>query len=365
MNTKKNILYIGQYKDNSGLGESCRRFVDCFIESGHNLSLRPIYVTSNSMTPYINLEEHEQFENNTYKKYDIIIQHMFPEYMEYNHSFGKNIGIANIETMNIKHSGWIDKLNFMDEIWTGSYFSAESMTNSGVTKPIKIVPEPYKIDRSKIDPFFSYKNTEEHKPYVFYTIGSYTEKHNIKNILMSFLMEFNKNDNVRLFIKTSHPGQKNDDLENIIKFDIQNIKNIIRKPYSQYPDIDVLCGILSRKDINRLHKSCNCYVNAVMSDGFGASAIEAALYDNLVITTKNIGSSTYFNSSNALMIDSEQTTTYSSFTNIKNIYTTNEYWYSPLINDIRNQMKTAYNDQHATTFLNEQIFAYQNVHGII
>lgn len=47
----KKILYIGQYKDNNGLGQSCRRFID-YISSNHNydLSLRPIYVTNTDLT---------------------------------------------------------------------------------------------------------------------------------------------------------------------------------------------------------------------------------------------------------------------------------------------------------------------------
>ena len=361
----QNILYIGQYKDQLGLGESCRKFIDCL--SSHpkiNLAIRPIYVNSDNATP-VNKEEHIEYENNNYKKYDMLIQHVWPDYMSYDNRFGKNIGIVEIETKNIKHSGWIDRLNLLDEIWVNSYYAANSLTASHVSKPIKIIPEPYKINTNPTDPFFSSSETSKIKPYIFYTIGHYTEKHNIKNIILAFLLEFNEYDNARLFIKTHSIHHKNEDLENIIKFDIQHIKNFIRKPSNSYPDIDILCGVLSEADKIRLHKSSDCYINAVRADPGCSTAIEAALYDSLVISTKHIGSSTYFNSTNAIMVDATETSVLSEYTQIKNIYTHHEYWYDPSIKHLRQCMREAYINRKVETPINKEIFTYDYINGLI
>lgn len=334
----KNILYIGQYGDSTGLGASSRRYIEYLASNNkYNLAIRPIYVTSDTN----NKNNYDEYENNSYKTYDTLIQHVFPEYIEYNSVFGKNIAITEIETRNIRHSGWIDKLNLMDEIWVASKFSADSLIDSGVNKPIRIIPEPYNIKKytDTKDSFFKYTD----KPFIFYTIGEYAEKKNIKTAILAYLLEFNQKDNVKFFIKTSHVRKKNEDLENLIKYDMSNIKNIIRKPPNDYPDIDVLCGNLSDNDLIRLHQSSDCYINCARADGFGANAVEAALCDSVVINTKNIGSSTYFNKTNALMLNSVEVPVLSSYSPLKNIFTIYEKWFEPSINDLRISMRQAYN----------------------
>jgi glycosyltransferase involved in cell wall biosynthesis len=341
---KQNVFYIGHYYDNNGLGESCRRYLDCLSSIRKvNLTSRPIYVTYNSISKLHKSNQYNEYEDNKFKKYNILIQQTFPEYLEYHKEFGKNIAILEIETANIAASGRVDKINMMDEIWVGSEFSAKSLQLAGVFKPIKVIPEPYEIleyETEKKD-FFKYES--EIRPFIFYTIGQYSEKKNIKSMIMAYLLEFNKKDNVRLFIKTNDYRIENNDLENIIKHDMNTIKNIIRKPADMYPDVDIVCGYLSKKDIIRLHKSSNCYINSVRGDGFGSSAIEAALSDNQVINTKNIGSATYFNNNNAFMVNSIETKTVCSNSMIINAYTINETWFEPSLADIRNCMRKAYN----------------------
>lgn len=368
----KNILYIGSYKDNNGFGESSRRFINWLSNDIKiNLSIRPLYLINSLISNRLDNDQYIEYENNSNKKYDTLIQHTLPEYIEYHKDFGKNIAIVDIETLNIKHSGWPDKLNLMDEIWVSSKLSAESLLLSGVRTIIKIIPEPYNIDtytQPIKDNFFSY--SDNNKPFIFYTIGQYAEKKNIKSIILAYLLEFNKNDNVRLFIKTCDHRKQNEDLENIIKYDTSVIKNILRKPDEKYPDIDTVCGYLSENDILRLHKSSDCYINAAKADGFGASAIEAGLCDNIVINTKNIGSSTYYNSTNALMIDSVETSVICSNSIIKNLYTIHENWFEPSINSLRASMRKAYNlssseKENLSSNFNKNVFSYQNINELI
>lgn len=336
----KNILYIGQYNDINGFAASSKRYIDWL--SNYNLCVRPIYTTHSAILNRSNqIDQYIEYENNTCRTYDTFIQHIIPEYLEYHKEFGKNIAIVEIETKSIKHSGWIDKLNLMDEIWVSSQFSANSLIDSGLNKPIRLIPEPYNVKKyqENQNSFFDYKDS---KPFIFYTIGQYTEKKNIKNIILAYLLEFNKQDNVKLFIKTHDHRKKNEELEDIIKYDINMIKNIIRKHPDSYPDVDILCGYLSDNDIMRLHKSGDCYVNAVKADAFGPSAIEAALCDKCVINTRNVGSATYFNNTNAIMVNSTESAVLCSNTYHKNIFTIYEKWYEPAIVDLRQSLRKAY-----------------------
>jgi hypothetical protein len=367
----KNVIYIGNYKDNNGLGQSCRRFIDFLAHLPRlNLAIRPLYLTQNIVAPITDSERYEEYENNSFKNYDTIIQHTFPDYIEYNKNFGKNIAIVEIETTSIRHSGWVDKLNLMDEVWVGSIFSAESLIMSGLTSSIKVIPEPYEISKIQQprESFFNYD--VDTKPFVFYTIGQYAEKKNIKSIIMSYLLEFSKKENTRLFIKTYNNRKKNEELEDIIKYDISIIKNIIRKPDNEYADIDIVCGYLKDNDICRLHQSGDCYVNAVRGESFPSCSVEASLLGKLTINTKNTASSTYFNGNNSINVDSIDSVVLCSNSYIKNMYTMNEKWKEPSISDLRKCMRKAYSlsktekMEYSSNF-DQNIFSYEQIKGLI
>lgn len=349
-----NILYIGPYRDSNGYGYSSRRYIDCLSSNTKiNLSIRPLFYSRSYDKNQLNVEKYSEYENNSCKNYDVLIQHCYPDFYEYDVGFGKNIGIVQIETFGINRSGWIDRLNMMDEIWVGSIFAKTSLMDAGVKKNIKIIPEPYDISQyeANLDPFFSIKT--EKKPFIFYTIGQYNNKKNIKNIILAFMLEFEKQENVRLFIKTGDHNIHHKELENIITYDIHQLKIASRK-YNNCPDIDIITGIIKDIDVIRLHKDADCYINAVRSDDNGACAIEAKLSDSIIINTKNIGSNTYFNSSNSFLVDSTKTRVLSTDQLNYAVFTPNEYWLEPDINSLRKTMREAF-------FISKEHKEYMNI----
>lgn len=337
-----NILYIGPYKDSNGYGYSSRRFIDCLSANENiNLSIRPIFYNKSHVLYPLTTEEYIDYEQNSSKVYDIVIQHGYPDFFVYDSKFGRNIGISQIETKNIQRSGWREKVNLMDEMWVGSIYAKDSLLDVGCKTPIRVIPEPYNLSKyshDNLQPFFDIK--DDKKPFIFYTIGQYTEKKNIKSIILAFILEFNKNDNVRLFIKTGDYNIDSAELENIIKYDIHQIKMISRK--FDIPDIDVMTGVLKDIDILRLHNSSDCYINSVKADDGGSCAIEAKLMNNTIITTKNIGSNCYFNTSNALMVNGTESYVYSNDISNYGIFTNSELWIEPEIDSLRKCMREAY-----------------------
>lgn len=339
----KNILFIGPYKDSNGLGHASRRYIDALIQKENiNLCLRPVFFTNSSINNDIDIKHYDKFNNNIQPYYDYVIQHGFPEMFVYDKGFGKNIGIVEIETRNISRSGWINRINLLDEVYINSINGINSLyAANNIKTSLKLVPEPFQIEEynNKKDPFFVDK--ENNKPFIFYTIGQYTEKKNIKGIILAYLLEFNQQDNVKLFIKTNSYTMELQNLDNIINHDISIIKKSIRK--KNCADINIVSGYISDHDIIRLHQSADCYVNAARADGCGPCAIGAMLSGKVIINTKNIGSSSYFNSGNALMVDSVPVSVYSPEFINENILTINEEWDEPNIIHLQQQMRAAYN----------------------
>ena len=349
----KNILYVGPYKENNGYGRSSRRVIDSLInDSNINLSIRPIYFTSKIYNELSN--KYDDFEENRQGHYDCIIQHGYPESFHYDGRFGKNIGIAQIETRKLIHSKYIDNINLLDKIVVGSLFSAESLLESGIRTETKIVPEPYDLTS------FSKETAEffENKipgSFIFYTIGQYTDKKNIKGIILAFLLEFNTEDNVELFIKTDSYHLPSTTLEELISADIEEIKGVIRRNSSNCPKISVLAGYLEDKDIIRLHKSCDCYVDAARADGNGCCAIEAMLCDNQVISTNGIASSNFI-IHNGFVIDSTNNNIFSTDIHSDHSFTIHELWYEPNIDSLREKMREAYNNK-STIHNDKELFS--------
>lgn len=338
----KNILYIGPYTESNGLGYSSRRWIEYLLSrSDINLSISPVFFTQSTIRNRLSLKKYEPYEGKTLDKYDYVIQHGYPEMFVYDKRFGKHIGLTEIETRSIFTSGWKNHLNLMDELWVNSNNALKSLSDIGVYKPIIIRREPYDTNKynQSYDPFFTDKNTN--KPFIFYVIGQYDNKKNIKDIILAYLLEFNRHDNVRLFIKAHNYYADPHTLDEIIKRDILEIKSALRK--KTYCDIDFVTGILSDNDIIRLHAGGDCYVNACKADDLGPCAIEAMLSNNIIISTKNIGSSTYFNTSNALMVDSHPSSVYMPQTPNKNIFSIYEEWDEPSIISLQQQMRYAVN----------------------
>lgn len=337
----KNILYIGPYKENTGLGRSARRYIDALgYNFDINLSIRPIYFTPYLDTGNESGKDYIEFEENHSKYYDIVIQHGIPNCFEYRKNFGQNIAITDIDTFNIRHTGWVDRINLMDKVIVQSEWSKKSLQQAGLETDIDVLPEPF--DLSKFGQSYDTLFDNTNKDFVFYYIGKHQDKNNIKALLAAFFLEFKKHDDVKLIIKTDVTGFDHQEAEKIITYDIQQVERALRinSKYVQAPH--VIIGYYEQEYMMRLHHQCDCYVNVCKCESFGASAIESMLFNNLTITNKGIGSNTYINNTNGFEIDSFMTNVYSKDFYIENTYTIHEQWREPYLDSIREQMRKAY-----------------------
>lgn len=337
----KNILYIGPYKENTGLGRSARRYMDALgYNFDINLSVRPIYFTPYLDTGNESGKDYVEFEENSSKYYDMVIQHGIPNCFEYRKEYGENIAITDIDTLGIGHTGWVDRINLMDRVIVQSDWSKKSLQQAGTKTKIQILPEPFDLSKfnQSYDPLFDNPN----KDFIFYYIGKHQDKNNIKALLTAFFLEFKKHDDVKLIIKTDISGFDHQEAEKIITYDIQQVEKAIRvnNKYVQAPH--VIIGYYEQEYMMRLHNQADCYVNVCKCESFGASSIESMLFDNITITNVGIGSNTYINKLNGLEIDSFLCNVYSKDYYMENTYTIYEKWREPYLDSIQKQMRKAY-----------------------
>lgn len=364
----KNILYIGPYKEHSGLGRSSRRYINALGSSmDTNLSIRPVYFTKNIDITNDNNVDFSEYEENSANSYDMVIQHGYPDMFVYDSRFGKNVGIVDIETIRLEHTGWIERINLLDEVLVQSQFSKDALLGSGVKIPIKIIPEPFDVPKYNkgLYPTFFEEIKKDQDPFIFYFIGNHTDKNNIRGIITAFFMEFTKYDNVRLIIKTNMNYTNYSDAEQVLTYDIDLIEKALRVSKQDIMPPQVLIGDMSDSDILRLHASCHCYINAVKAESLSSSCIESALFGNLPIVTDGIGSNTYIDNRNGLVVESTVANVWSSSYYIENVFTIYEKWHEPYVDSIRRQMRKAYElteeeKEIKRKHFDKSIFSYEN-----
>jgi len=108
------------------------------------------------------------------------------------------------------------------------------------------------------------------RPYIFYHIGNIIDdRKNFRGILEAFV-RLNK-PNTKLVVKAT------------CNQDVQ----------INLPNVEVINGLISDEEMDKLHNRCDCYVSFSKSEGVGMGPVEAALRDKPVIITNFGGSPEY------------------------------------------------------------------------
>lgn len=324
-----NILYLGHYREDSSLGYSSRRYVTALNNTSNvNLCIRPLYLQTKTYPVTANMVEAEE---NRCDFYDAVIQDTQPDYYEYNAAYGKNICVPKIISRNLNHTGWIEKINTMDEVWVNSYFAEKSLRESGVKKLIKVLPEPFNVNIENTD------KLDTDKEFNFYTLSSSFEKDNLISLLIAYITEFDDTDQVRLIIKS------NDSDESEIKKLMYNAYRIAKKNSDNINEPIIIMGDLETEKIDELLNNCDCYVDVSKGSYTTSSAVEALIHKKICIVTEGTAAASYITKNNGFLIDSKEENILSdckySTHNISNVY---ELWNSPTIESIRSNMRQAY-----------------------
>ncbi|KKM73418.1 hypothetical protein LCGC14_1410730 [marine sediment metagenome] len=218
-----NILFIGNYRSAGGWAEACINYIHALSTTKHNITIRPVYMDS-THTEYID-PRLLMLEQNRYDKYDIIIQKVLPNILEFTVPAKRNIHLCVFETANLKYTGWPRYINFMDELWVPSEQEKLDRVNDKINIPINIVKEP--IDTDKFTYEYDQTNWRKfglHDNFVFYFIGEYIPRKNIKALLTAFHREFSTNEPVDLLIKTNKGNMDMRKLASQIDQDLAKIK---------------------------------------------------------------------------------------------------------------------------------------------
>lgn len=283
-----NVAYLGPLKDYSGYGEANRHAVAALHAAGVNVIGKLVsYSQESADFGTIGKLVNQICENQG--NYRIKILHTTPD--QFNRYMEKGV-------YHIAHFFWetdklpedfVEGLNLVDEIWTGSKANEQAMKSSGVIKPIFIYPQAIETDRDWPEPYeipgFPVKN------FLFYSIFEWTDRKNPTALLNAYWQEFDGRDDVGLLIKTYF---KNFTLANrrMIKNQIEVMKS--RSGAKKPPPVFLYLDLMDRQQVMRIHKTGDAFVSAHRGEGWGVPQVEAALAGRAVISTGYSGVHEYF-----------------------------------------------------------------------
>lgn len=331
-----NICYTGPFFDYSGYGEANRHAVAALHAAGCSVQAQTVTYVRDSADfgPLGNMIEEM---TKTDLKYRIKILHTTPDqYKKYMEPGLYHIGHFFWETTKVP-SQFVENLQLMDEIWTGSLYNKLALEHSGITKPIYVFPQATETGRPIMEPY----RIPDFDGYLFYSIFEWTDRKNPQALLDAYWHEFQRGEKVGLLLKTYFKDFSRRNKEKIS----DAIGALKRKSgLTDFPPIFVFSDLMDRHQISRLHNTGDCFVSAHRGEGWGIPQVEAMLHSKPIISTNCGGVHEYLNPDVAMLVPYNQVRVsgmgHSSFW-----YTPDQSWADINVEELRKCMRYAYDSR--------------------
>jgi len=212
-------------------------------------------------------------------------------------AFSRNTGKTKVGFTMLEVTGlpaeWVKQANQMDEVWVPSAFNRATFENSGVTRPISVIP-------LGVDPdYFSPEITGWKVPdiYTFLSVFEWGERKAPEILLQAFSDEFSSHEDVVLICKTNNFDPSINLQEQISKLRLRSnggriviAENRILQPY----------------ELGTLYRSADCFVLPTRGEGWGMPILEAMACGIPVIATNWSAQTEFMTEQNSLPLAVEQ-----------------------------------------------------------
>lgn len=247
-----NIRYLG-FWNTTGYGYAAMTNVTALKRAGHKVNIRVID-TAEFIVPA------DEFDQQP----DVVVMHLQPHNWSGLRVPGAlNVGYTTWEADRLPLE-WIRELNQVDQVWVPSKWNKDVFEGSGVKVPVHVIPHHVRCPSGK-------NLLREDWPYRFYTIATAHVRKNLDGLLRAFKLVNKQYPDAELWVKTCGPE--------VEKYKKQFGQHHVQK------QIRWIDGILSDKEIQDIHSSCDCFVSLNTGEGFGVPIADAMANGNEVITT--------------------------------------------------------------------------------
>ncbi len=333
------VLFLNNYRSGTGYGNAGRDLILALDSVNVDVVPRNLDIAGNSCpVPKRILELEKKSDKNP----DIIITFSLPHFFCYTNK-AKNIGMFSYETNHFKSASWNRKLNYMDEVWVINNQMVDACKNSGVNRPIKVIP--HTVDVTKFQR--SYKELElPTSDFIFYFIGEVTKRKNLTGLLQAFHTEFNPREPVSLLLKCNVPGVHKDAAYELISKKTEEVKHGIKKfsSINQYKPEFIITDVMTENDMCSLHRRCQCLIAPSYGEAWCLPVLDAMGFANNVITSDNTGFKDFV--PEKCRVKCHEVPCYGMVNTFQDLYTSDETWWEPDIRDLQIKMRRIYEDEN-------------------
>jgi len=225
---------------------------------------------------------------------------------------------------------WVRIMNTLDEVWTCSKFNKDAFIDSGVTKPVHVMP--LGIDPEIFNPKInSLIRNPKNKRYTFISCFEYGERKAPEILLKAFNEEFSKKDDVQLLLKINNNDKNLDVYRTIAHLGLKHSRAPIFMLYNTEFYEDTL---------GAFYKCGDCFVSASMGEGFGMPQLESLACGLPVITTGWSGVTEFLHKDNAYLVDYDLVDA-----KARCPYYEGFQWARPKIEDLKAKMRYVYENR--------------------
>jgi len=395
---KYKIVYQGQIGDPSGYGVAGRGYIKCLLEyfkkSKISVDFKIAPIVADKMNT-LTAEESQMIKKHSFKSdeemkefikdkdYFYIFHHppVFARKIELTYMLARN------SLKNICFTVWetdalppvwndiflqfkVEKIVVPCE-WNKNLFE-ESLAKFDNIIPVAAVPHLVNdefvkdtMDQEVSSNVQSYCNPEQ---FTCLTVGQWTERKSLINVVKAFCMEFFNNEDCNLVVKTygniqdDNPEYQQQQQQSIAQ-QIMTYKRAISSDNIGDPSkcqVTLLYGLLSKCDMNFLYEKADVFALFSKAEGFGLPMAEALLHRTPVMVHDRGGHVDFVDSENNFTVQTYETPSYC--TSIPGVYSCESNWYDTDLLSARKKMREAYemwkNDSDALQKRGEKARAY-------
>jgi len=210
-----------------------------------------------------------------------------------------NMYFTMMETRRL-HKDYVERCNCAHEIIVPSNWCKQLFLESGVKKPIEVVPlgVDLNIYRPNVEPIAFSKNL---KPFIFLSVFGWSLRKGYDVMLKAYLEEFTSDDPVTLLISSRYFGSTHESKKQVIRNDIAKISATVANP--KKPQVVLFGDVLSDEMMPKLFSAADCYVLISRGEGFGLPYIEAGACNLPVIASRYSGQTDFLTDENSWLVD--------------------------------------------------------------
>lgn len=319
-----NILFRGPYRQNDGWGHASHKYLQTFLKSKHNIRAEFIQLGNN-----VNKDFNDQKVIEAEKgglDFDVVVHYCLPQFVRPIDGL-KNIIMFHYETEEPSES-MREQLTKADGVIVSTLKERNYCLD--INKNVFHIPVP--VNKEEYAGLKKSKSKDD--PYVFYFIGELAVRKNIQELLLTYIYEFSKNDNVKLIIK----GNWKD--EDFYQY-YTSVASVCRKG-DDYPPVVYTGNFLSRQDLLQLHVDSDCFISLSRGESICLPLVDAIYCQNQALVTAGTGMDNYLGNKNVHAVPSSLSPCFCPRPPLLDMYTSQDLWRCPHLYTAAGMMRDIY-----------------------